>query len=82
MTYADTHMCKDGSVENCLLVVNMKEQNVLNIPYKLMRGVLGYVSAIVKGKMRGIYVINAPTTFSMLWTVIKGFIDENTAKKV
>jgi hypothetical protein len=36
MSYGNSHMCQDGSVENFLLIVNMIEQNIFNIPYKLM----------------------------------------------
>lgn len=32
--------------------------------------------------MKKLYIINAPSSFKFLWSIIKKFIDKNTVKKI
>lgn len=80
--FVHRYMYEPGHIENFILVVDMKDQGVFNIPYNLLRDVLGVVTQIIKGRSRAVYILNAPTTFSFMWATIKYFLDQNTVRKV
>lgn len=51
-----------------------------------VRGIL-QVAAKIAGdnypeNMGGTYVVNAPFVFSACWSIVKGFLDERTVKKI
>lgn len=82
ITYNSTLMQKDGIIENVIIVINMIGLGIFNMNYGLMKEILGYITQVMKGRARTIYVLNAPSTFSAIWKVVTYFIDETTARKV
>lgn len=82
LTYNLTYMQLPGVIENVIIVINMTGLGIFNMNYGLMKEILGYITQVMKGRARSIYVLNAPSTFSAIWKVATYFIDETTARKV
>ena len=51
-------------------------------PYKFLNSSLKIANAHYPERSHVIYIVNSPSWFSMLWKMIKGFVHENTQKKV
>ena len=82
LAYNNTIMQKDGLIENVIMIINMDGLGVFNMNYGLMKEILGYITQVMKGRARTIYIVNASSTFSAIWKVATYFIDEMTARKV
>lgn len=70
-----------GTIENFVMVADMRQLGVYNIPYHFLRDVLGFIALVIKGRSRAVYILNAPTTFKFLWSTCKFFLDANTVRK-
>ena len=79
--YALDYMMIDGVIENFNLILDMKDLGAFSINYNLMKSVLAYSASAMKGRARGVFVMNAPKTFSVIWKVVRYFLDDNTANK-
>ena len=52
-----------GTVENFVMIADLRRLGVYNVPYYFLRDVLGLIATVIKGRSRSVYVVNAPTTF-------------------
>jgi hypothetical protein len=57
----------------------LSKRNEIQQFLKLTSGIAQDNYPEIMGKL---FIINAPTLFSMLWSVVKGFLDEKTAAKI
>jgi len=54
----------------------------MGMPHSKIKAILGTITGQYKGKAARIFALNAPRSFSVLWQVVRYFIDPNTARKV
>jgi len=52
-----------------------------SVPYSMMKTALGFLTNMNKGRARTIFCLNSPSVISILWGVVRHFLDENTQKK-
>ena len=81
LLFCNKYMLHRGSVENYIVVGDLEGLNVFNIPYSLLSNAFNYILSINKGKSRGTFCVNAPSTFSYIWATAQHFMDESTVKK-
>lgn len=82
ISYNISYMQSPGIIENVIIIINMAGLGIFNMNYGLMKEMLGYITQVMKGRARSIFVLSAPSTFSAIWKVATYFIDETTARKV
>ena len=75
--FVNKYMLKDGVVENLLQVGNNAGTSLFTMQYSLIKGVLGFMTAINRGRARMVAQINAPQTISVIWNTVRYFVDEN-----
>ena len=80
--YVQKYMMKEGTIENILMIFNQEGSSITNMPHSKMKAILGAIAGQYKCRSRAIFALNSPRTFSILWQVIRYFIDQNTARKV
>lgn len=71
-----------GHIENFIMMVDCLNLGVWNMPYGMIKSVIQTLQSQYKCMSRIIYVLNSPSTFSVVWKVVRNAIDTNTAKKV
>ena len=73
------YILKKGVVENTIMMIDCQDLSVFNMPYKMIKAVTSTIQTCYKAKSRGIFIVNAPTTFSIVWRAVKLFLDEVVA---
>ena len=72
------YMLEDGVIENVLIVGDNTQTSVFNMPYKLTKAVMGFLTQVIRGRVRTVFGLNAPSTISVIWNVVRYFLDENS----
>ena len=72
----------DGHIESNTMVLDMSGTNVLTVNYTLLKGIIGFTGTVWRGKGRNFFIMNAPTTFSVLYKVASPFMDQSQQAKV
>ena len=71
-------------IENCITIIDIKDIGVnfivKNMKYAKMGGKI--TQNYYPENLAKMYVINANTLFSTLWSLVKNFIDEKTQQKI
>ena len=80
--YVEQHMMKPGQIENIVFVCDLCELGVLSINYSLLKAIISYVVGVFRGRVRTMFVMNAPTTFSVIWNTVRYLLDEASARKI
>lgn len=74
--FVTRYLLKPGVIENTFLIINCKDLSVFNMPYKMIKAVTSTIQTVYKARSRGIFILNAPKTFSIVWKCVKVFLDE------
>lgn len=89
LEYVINNLLIPGQVENWVLIADMSGLNVTSVPYSVCESIIQMFSEIFKfmqnnyrARLYKGYILNAPWTFSAVWTVVKQFIEETTAMKI
>ena len=69
-------------MENWVIIVDMKDMNVFSVPYGLLKQVFGFMQNNYRAVLFRAYILNAPWSFSTLWSAVKGFLEETTQMKI
>lgn len=76
------NMMIPGQVENWVLIADMVGLNVATVPYGIFKEIFNFMQNNYRARLYKGYILNAPWTFSVVWTVVKGLIEETTAMKI
>lgn len=68
MAFVNRTMLLDGKIENLIMILNLEGLGVFNTPYSIMKPVQQISQKINIGRQRAMFALNAPTTFSMLFS--------------
>jgi hypothetical protein len=71
-----------GTIENTIMIINCQNLSVWSMPYRMIKAVITTIQMCYKARSRAIFCLNAPTTFSAVWNVVKYVLDEITTAKV
>jgi hypothetical protein len=53
-----------------------------SLPLGSLKEIMGYLSSNYRSRLFTMYIINSPRSIFMPWTIAKGFLEENTVKKI
>lgn len=76
------NMFLPGQIENWVVIVNMAGQGLTDVPMSEIKGMAGILGSNYKSRMGRTWVINSSFAVSLIWKIIKKFIDAETAEKV
>ncbi|CAG9091306.1 hypothetical protein JYU34_009649 [Plutella xylostella] len=74
--------CFEEVVDNLCIVFDLKDFTLSCMDYQVLKNMIWLLSRHYPERLGVCLIINAPTFFSGCWTVIKGWLDENTSRKV
>ena len=72
----------EGQVENWIVIIDLNEIGIMGLPMNNLINILKYLSSNYRSRMYKCYVLNAPGSVSIPWSMLSGFIDESTSKKI
>ncbi len=64
------------------MIMDCSNLGVWSFPYKLTKSVMKVMRSQYKQKPRAVFIMNAPKTFYVIWTVLSSLLDENALAKV
>lgn len=73
-----------GLQETCCTIMDLKGVTITKVPqvYSYLRQVSAISQNYYPERLGKLYIINAPWGFSTVWSVVKGWIDPVTVKKI
>lgn len=74
--------CFEEVVDNLCIVFDLNNFTLSCMDYQVLKNLIWLLSRHYPERLGVCLIINAPAFFSGCWTVIKGWLDENTSRKV
>uniref|UniRef100_A0A1B6C4H8 CRAL-TRIO domain-containing protein n=1 Tax=Clastoptera arizonana TaxID=38151 RepID=A0A1B6C4H8_9HEMI len=74
--------CFEEVIDNLCIVFDLKDFGLSCMDYQVIKNLIWLLSKHYPERLGVCLVINSSTLFSSCWTVIKGWLNENTASKV
>ncbi|XP_061705818.1 uncharacterized protein LOC133516840 [Cydia pomonella] len=74
--------CFEEVIDNLCIVFDLNGFTLSCMDYQVLKNLIWLLSRHYPERLGVCLIINAPTFFSGCWTVIKGWLDENTSSKV
>ncbi|CAH2257293.1 CRAL-TRIO domain-containing protein C3H8.02 [Pararge aegeria] len=74
--------CFEEVVDNLCIVFDLNNFTLSCMDYQVLKNLIWLLSRHYPERLGICLIINAPAFFSGCWAVIKGWLDENTARKV
>lgn len=71
-----------GKIENCTMINDCKDLNVITFPYGMLKALLGALNTNFKGFTRSGFIVNSPSTFSVLYGAVSFMMDEAQRSKM
>ena len=75
-------MIVPGKVETWIIIQDMKDVCVTQIPKNLLQPLSERLSCYFSLRLNKCFTINVPMTIGILWGIAKHFIDKETRKKI
>lgn len=69
-------------IDNLCIVFDLAEFSTSCMDYQLIKNLIWLLGRHYPERLGICLIINSPTIFSTVWPVIRGWLDENTSKKV
>lgn len=76
------HLMVECKCENSIFIADLEGLSVLNFANPLMAQIVRKILQIGRGRCRSFFVLNVPTAFSVLWSMVQPFLDESMKAKV
>ncbi|KAL3220955.1 hypothetical protein MRX96_005388 [Rhipicephalus microplus] len=74
--------CFKEVVDNLCIIFNLKDFGLNSMDYPLIKNLIWLLSKHYSERLGICLILNSPTIFSGCWSVIRGWLNEVTAKKV
>ncbi|XP_023942766.2 uncharacterized protein LOC112049199 [Bicyclus anynana] len=74
--------CFEEVVDNLCIIFDLNDFTLSCMDYQVLKNLIWLLSRHYPERLGICLIINAPAFFSGCWAVIKGWLDENTARKV
>lgn len=74
--------CFEEVIDNLCIIFDLKDFGITCMDYQLVKNLIWLLSKHYPERMGICLIMNAPTVFSTCWPVIRGWLDENTSRKV
>lgn len=76
------HVFKSYYLENWVMIIDVEKKGVLNFPYKALKSMIDTADLHFSSRLHKTFIVNPSFIFNTAWTVIKGFIDPETTRKM
>ena len=80
--YIINNMFLPGQVENWIFIHDLNGMGVTDLPINSIKKVNAIMSNAYGGKLYRLFIVNAPSLVSIIWTPAKYFIDPVTVEKI
>ena len=80
--FLESFMYVPGRIENMILIIDCSNINVFTAPYAMLKSLMTTTQSQYKCKSRQIIVLNAPKTITIIWNVVKQYLDDVVRNKV
>ncbi|XP_065158338.1 uncharacterized protein [Atheta coriaria] len=74
--------CFEEVVDNLCIVFDLNDFGLSCMDYQLIKNLIWLLSKHYPERLGACLILNSPALFSSCWSIIKGWLDENTASKV
>ncbi|KAI4463442.1 phosphatidylinositol transfer protein csr1-related [Holotrichia oblita] len=74
--------CFEEVIDNLCIVFDLRDFGLNCMDYQVLKNMIWLLSKHYPERLGVCLIINAPTLFAGCWSIIKGWLDENTASKV
>lgn len=74
--------CFEEVTDNLCIVFDLAEFSTSCMDHQLVKNIIWLLSKHYPERLGVCLILNSPTIFSTIWPVIRGWLDENTSKKV
>lgn len=74
--------CFEEVTDNLCIVFDLAGFSTSCMDHQLVKNLIWLLSKHYPERLGVCLILNAPTIFSTVWPVIRGWLDENTSKKV
>lgn len=74
--------CFEEVTDNLCIVFDLAEFSTSCMDHQLVKNLIWLLSKHFPERLGVCLILNSPTIFSTVWPVIRGWLDENTSKKV
>ncbi|XP_055498773.1 uncharacterized protein LOC129701544 [Leucoraja erinacea] len=76
------HLCDDDTCDNFCIVFDMKDFSMSTMDYQFVKSLIWLLSNYYPERLGIWLIVNPPVLFTGCWAIIRGWLDEKTAKKV
>ena len=80
--FAETYLQIPGRIENRVMIYDCKDLGVMSFPYALIKDAIGVMGNQYKQRPVAIFILNAPETFSTVYSVISQVLDASVTAKI
>lgn len=74
--------CFEEVVDNLCIIFDLKDFGLNCMDYQVIKNLIWLLSRHYPERLGVCLILNAPALFSGCWSIIKGWLDENTSSKV
>lgn len=74
--------CFEEVIDNLCIVFDLKDFGLSCMDYQVVKNLIWLLSKHYPERLGVCLILNAPTLFSGCWTIIRGWLDDNTSNKV
>lgn len=75
-------MLRPYHIENWVLMIDLNDRSMLNLPIKALRGLIETTSVTFAGTLHRLNFLNPSFTFYGVWKIISNFLHEATLEKI
>ena len=69
-------------MENWVILLDLNKIGISALPISILKNLIKYLSSNYRGRMYTTYILNASNSIFIPWNIAKGFLEENTIKKI
>lgn len=82
MEYVRANLFMPGQVENWILLIDLDYLGLMGIPYKSLKSFLETLQSQYRCTSARVFIMNVSYVFNVVWSTIKGFLEEHTKRKI
>jgi len=71
-----------GQVENWIIIYDIQNMGLTDLPMSSLKEVIGVVSANYGGRLYKLFAVNAPSSIYFAWQAVKTVLDAVTVDKI
>ena len=69
-------------IENWVMIIDVEKKGLINFPWKALKSIIDTTNLNFSSRMHKMFIVNPSFIFNTTWSIIKGLIDSETARKI